>query len=382
LPDTLLPLRAAFSSLGPLVYFNHAACAPLARPVVEAIQGFVEEGARQGSIGFAGWLERRERARSAAARLLGAGADEVAFTTSTSQGLLTVAEGLSWRAGDRILVVEGDFPANLVPWYRQARRGVQVTALPRREGRVEAASILDAVDARTRLVAVPWVLYDNGYRLDLAALGAGLAARNRTAERPALLCVDAIQGLGAFPMDVERWGIDFLSADSHKWMLGLEGIGVFYCRRSALAELDSPFVSWWSHAEPFAPWTPDAALQPDARRFEYASMPTVGIYALHAALELLLAAGPERMEARILELTSALAEGLAERGWRLHSPLDSTSERSGIVAASHPALPAGAVVGRLAQAGISAAARAGTVRFSPHAWNTGDEVQTVLERLP
>lgn len=382
MPDTLLPLREAFSAIGPLVYFNHAACAPLARPVAAAITGFVEESARQGSIGFAGWLERREQARAAAGRLLGASPDEVAFSTSTSQGLLTVAEGLAWRPGDRILVVEGDFPANLMPWFRQQRRGAQVRVLPRVQGRVDVAAILGALDASTRMVAVPWVLYDNGYRLDLAALGAGIARHNRSAARRVLLCVDAIQGLGAFPMDVERWGIDFLSADSHKWMLGLEGIGVFYCRRSALAELDSPLVSWWSCAEPFAPWAPDAPLHPDARRFEYAALPTVGLFGCAAALELLLAAGQTRIAARILELTGALADGLRERGWTLHSPFANEAERSGIVSASHRALPAGAVVARLAEAGISVTPRSGAVRFSPHAWNTADEVQRVLDSLP
>jgi len=382
LPDTLLPLRAAFSDLGSLVYFNHAACAPLARPVADALTGFVDEARRQGSLGFAGWLERREQARAAAARLLGASPGEVALTTSTSQGLLSVAEGLTWRPGERIVVVEGDFPANLIPWFRQERRGVQVTVVPRRNGRIDAAAILGAIDRQTRLLAVPWVLYDNGCRIDLAALGAGLAERNRGSERPVLLCVDAIQGLGAFPMDVERWGIDFLAADSHKWMLGLEGVGLFYCRRTALAELDGPLVSWWSRAEPFAPWTPDAPLQPDARRFEYASMPTLGIFGMHAALEMLLAAGPERMGAAILERTGELAGGLRERGWRLLSPFESAGERSGIVAASHPSLPAGAVVARLGEAGVSVAARAGAVRFSPHAWNSADEVSRVLELLP
>ena len=380
--DSLLSLRAAFAGLGPLIYFNHAACAPLARPVAQAMTGFIEEAGRQGSVGFAGWLERRETARAAAARLLGASPGEVAFTTSTSHGLLTVAEGLAWQPGDRVLAVEGDFPADLMPWFRLARRGVQVTLLPRRQGRVDAAAILGAVDGSTRLVAVPWVLYDNGCRLDLAALGAGLAAANRGRERPVLLCVDAIQGLGAFPMDVERWGVDFLAADSHKWMLGLEGIGLFYCRRSALGLLDSPWLSWWSRAEPFAPWSPDSRLQPDARRFEYASMPTIGIFGLHAALEMLLAAGPERMAERILELTAALAGGLVERGWRLHSPMETPSERSGIIAASHPGLPARVVVGQLGEAGVSVASRAGAVRFSPHAWNTLEEVRSVLERLP
>src|SRR6187455_3143120 len=106
------------------------------------MSGFLEEASRQGSVGFAAWLERREAARAAAARLLGAAPGEVALTTSTSHGLLTVAEGLSWRPGDGVVVIEGDFPADLMPWYGLERRGVRVTMLPRRQGRVDAAAIL------------------------------------------------------------------------------------------------------------------------------------------------------------------------------------------------------------------------------------------------
>jgi cysteine desulfurase / selenocysteine lyase len=438
LPDVLAHLRAGFPVSELWVYFNHAAVSPVAGPVQSAVAEFLAEASRQGSIGFAGWLARRERARARAAALIGADPAEVAFTTSTSQGLLTVATGLRLEPGDQIVVVEDDFPANQIPWFRQRRRGVELIVVPRRDGRVSVESLLGAITPRTRVIALPWVLYDTGFRLDLPALAAGLAEVNAgrtpwaaqssasaglSTERGApgshpasdpdggpdsgerarsvagngsfggadphrrvLLCVDAIQGLGAFPLDVHTAGIDFLSADSHKWMLGLEGIGIFFCRRELVAILDAPMTSWWSLAEPFARWTPESPLHADARRFEYACMPTACLYGLDAALGMLAEAGSERIGARVLELTGRLAAGLRERDWTVHSPMGASSpsrgERSGILSASHPRLPAAEVVARLEQRGVSVTARGPGVRFSPHGWNTSAEVDTLLERLP
>jgi selenocysteine lyase/cysteine desulfurase len=390
LTDTLAALRRAMPVARRLVYFNHAACAPLPEPVVSAVQGFLHELRRQGSVGFAGWLELREQARARAAAFLGGRPAELAFTTSTSQGLIVVAEGLDLQPGDRIVVVEDDFASNLMPWYRQRRRGAEIVVVPRSQGRISVEAVMDAVDERTRVVALPFVLFDNGYRLDLAGVGAALAGHNARAPRPALFCVDAIQGLGAFPLDVRACRIDALAADSHKWLLGLEGIGLFWCREELLPQLDPPLISWWSLERPFERWTPDAPLHEDARRFEYASLPTLALYGLHAALELLMDAGLERIGARILELNAHLARGLAERGWTLHTPgaLDDVCSggleggRSGILVAGHPTLPAREAAARLGEAGISVTPRGAGVRFSPHGWNTLDEVALVLERLP
>jgi selenocysteine lyase/cysteine desulfurase len=375
-PDTLADLRSAFPIAEFWVYLNHAAVSPLPSPVVDAVAEFTHDAARHGSTGFAGWLARRERARERAAALLGARPFEIALTTSTSMGLLTVAEGLRLDPGDQIVIVEDDFPANQIPWLRQRRRGAEVVMVPRDEGRVTVDAVMACVTQRTRLVAVPWVLYDNGFRLDVEALGAALA------DHPALYCVDAIQGLGAFPLDVEAARIDFLSADSHKWMLGIEGIGIFYCRQARLELLDSPFTSWWSLAEPFAPFHADNPLHADARRFEFATLPTVGAFALDAALGLLLNGEVGQRSERIMQLTGRLAEGLAERDWTLHTPMDDPAERSGIISASHPSLDAEEVVARLTERKISVATRGAGVRFSPHAWNVMDEIEHTLTELP
>ncbi len=386
--DALSDLRAAFPVAELWIYFNHAAVAPVALPVEAAVAGFLREARDHGSAGFAGWLTRREEARAHAAALLGGKASEVAITTSTSQGLLTVAEGLRLQPGDELVVLEDDFPANRIPWWRQERRGARVVPVPRRGGRVTPGVVMARVGPRTRVVAVSWVLYDNGFRLDLAALGAAIAARNEAAAREGrgacetLLCVDAIQGLGAFGLDVEACRIDFLAADSHKWLLGLEGVGLFWCRASRLAELDGPLVSWWSMQRPFEPWSPDAPLQPDARRFEYASLPAVGIHGVEAALRLLLDAGMEAVSRQVLALTARLARGLSDRGWELLSPAADDAERSGILSARHPSRPAREVVERLLAARVQVTERGGGVRFSPHAWNSADEVDRLLEALP
>ncbi len=385
MPDALAHLRAAFPVAELWVYVNHAAVAPVALPVEQAVAGFLAQARRDGSAGFAGWLARREEARRSAAALLGARPEEVSFTTSTSQGLITVAEGLSLQPGDEIVLLEDDFPSNQIPWWRQQRRGARLVPVPRdAAGRVTADAVLARVGPRTRVVAVSWVAYDNGCRLDLRALGAGLAARNAqlAAGQPrALLCVDAIQGLGAFALDARACGIDFLSADSHKWLLGLEGVGLFFCRAERLAELDSPLTSWWSMAEPFRPWRPGAALQPDARRFEYACLPTAALFGVEAALRMLLEAGLPRIERQVLELTDRLAAGLVERGWTLLSPRERPDERSGIVSARPPSGGAREAVERLLAARVQAVERGGGVRFSPHAWNTAGEMDRVLEAL-
>lgn len=374
--DVLAELRTEFPVADSWIYLNHAAVAPLPRCVVTAVQAFLDDASRNGSTGFAHWMEVREQVRADAARLLGAQADEVAITTSTSQGLLTVAEGLSLGPGDEILVIQDDFPANLIPWWRQKRRGVEIVTVPRRsDGRVPADDVLAAVTPSTKLVAVPWVLYDSGFRLDIEAIGAGLA------EHPALFCVDAIQGLGAFPLDVDAARIDFLSADSHKWMLGMEGAGLFYVRTERLELLDAPFTSWLSVQDPFTPWTPDKQLLPSARRFEYAALPTMAIFGLAACLELLLRTDPARMGPAILELTDQLRAGLVDLGWTLRSPAGPPEERSGIVLAAPPSGDAHRWVDRLAERGVSVIPRAGGVRFSPHAWNTFDELERLFALL-
>jgi len=210
-----------FPVLSGPIYFNHAATGPLPRRSAQAMRAMVEDQMKQGGMGYAKWMEACEGARAAAARLVGADPLEIALTKNTSEGLGFVANGLDWRPGDVVVAVRGEFPANYFPWARLERRGVKLRWLELREGRLELDQVDRALEG-ARLFAVSYVQYLSGFRLDLDAAGEICRRRN------CLFVVDAVQGLGPFPVDVRRSGIDALSASCHKWLLGPEGAALCY----------------------------------------------------------------------------------------------------------------------------------------------------------
>src|SRR5689334_1759226 len=217
--------RSQFAVTDGYRYLNHASAGVLTRAAVDAGTAFMAEHTRLGAVGYVDWDARVEVVRGTAARLLGVDATEVAFVKNTTEGLSFVANGLDWQPGDRVVVADREFPTTVYPWLALRDRGVTVDLLePVGPGwtlpleRVEEQLRVH----RTRVVAVSWVQFARGHRVDLAAL-AGICH-----EHGALLCVDAIQGLGVLPADLASWGVDFAAADSYKWLLGPFGIGVLY----------------------------------------------------------------------------------------------------------------------------------------------------------
>ena len=372
--------RALFPVTRRYAYFNAAANAPLADPVRRAIHGYVEDLGAHGSLHYRDWFRATAETRESAARLLGAAPEEIAFVRNTSEGINVVANGLRLGAGDSVVLVRGDFPANVHPWKRLEEDGVDVRLVePDEWNRVTPAQIEAACDATTRVASVSWVSFTNGFRLDVAELGARLHARG------VLLFVDAIQGLGVLPIDLRSAEVDFLAADAHKWLLAPEGIGLFYVRRDRLDALGMTFKSWLSVRDPFENARYDSPLHPDARRFEYATPNTAGIFALQAALALLNDWGVDAIAAHVRELTDALVDGLAARGYRVRSPRGD-GEWSGIVAfdlgdgAPPDALPR--VFAALDAAGVQVAGRGGLVRVAVHLYNDRSDVERLLDALP
>lgn len=357
-------------------YFNAAANAPLPRSVAAAIAGYLADLGAHGSLHYRSWFAATARARALAARLFGCGTDEVALLRNTSEGMNVVAHGLPFRSGDSVVIVERDFPANVYPWLRLRERGVDVRRVrPDSWNRATPDAIAAACDATTRLVAVSWVQFSNGYRLDLAALS------ERLRPRGILLFVDAIQGLGCLEFDVERSGADFASADAHKFLLAPEGIGVFYVRRSVLPRLRPAFVSWLSMKDPFDVERYAGELRDGAQRFEFATPNTAGIFALAAALEILFDAGIARIERHVLALGDQLCEELARRGYSVRSPR-ANGEASAIVAFERAGRDPGEVQAALERAGVQTAVRAGTVRAALHLYNDAGDVVRLAEALP
>jgi selenocysteine lyase/cysteine desulfurase len=293
------------------------------------------------------------------------------------EGLSVVASGIHWEPGDTVVGDTQEFPGNVYPWLNlEARSGVKVRLVTAQDGRVTAESLIRAADQRTRLITVSFVQFSSGYRIDLAKLGAFCRAQR------IFLVVDGIQGVGALPIDVGSSQVDFLACGAQKWLLGPLGIGFLYIRRplwEQLALTDLGHGSVLPHPERYLDYR--FTLRPNARRFEGGIMSYASLSGFLESLRLLRSAGAARIEARVLALTGRLAERLRERGYRLLSP-SGPGEGSGILSVTHPREPSESLRARLRGAGVIASVREGALRFSPHYYNTEDEIDAALSCLP
>jgi selenocysteine lyase/cysteine desulfurase len=223
-----------------LVYFNHAAVAPLPRRVAQAIAAHNENVRDRGAADWRRWYSGIEDTRAKAARFIGASTEEVAFLPNTSWGLNLVAQAFPWKEGDNVVSDDMEFPSNAYPWLALEKRGVECRLAANSGGRVGLDAIAEKVDARTRVVAVSWVAFHNGWVYPIEEIS------RFCRERGILFVIDAIQGLGALPMDVHAAGVDVLAADAHKWQLGPEGCAVFFVAESARERVPPLFAGWWN----------------------------------------------------------------------------------------------------------------------------------------
>lgn len=368
--------RSFFPVTRELAYLNHAGVAPISTRAGEALARYSAEATERGAFDYARSYDREiERVRGRAAALLGAGADEVAFVKNTTEGLGLVAAGLDWRRGDQVVTCDLEYPSNVYPWWSLERLGVETRMLRIRDGRLPIERVDEALhDPRVRLLALSSVEFGSGFRNDLAALGA------LCRERGVLFCVDAIQSLGCLPLDVEACAIDFLAADGHKWLLSVEGCGVFYCSRRLLDTLQPRLVGWRSVANNHDFDTYQRELQASAGKFEEGTPNTAGIFALGAAIDLILELGVDAIGERVLGLTDRLAEGLGRRGAQLRSSR-APGEASGIVSFTLPDEAPARTVARLRERRIFVVERRGGVRASPHFYNDEDEIDALLAAL-
>ncbi|MFI5175073.1 MAG: aminotransferase class V-fold PLP-dependent enzyme [Terriglobia bacterium] len=370
-------LRHEFPVTRQWIYCNHAAVAPISTRVARAIQGVLTDLNEYGAVHWASWGKTVGHARESAARLINGNPDEIAFAKNTSDGLSILSNGLDWKWGDRVVSIDTEFPANVYPWLALKQRGVELVTVPEREGRVDLGDVERALEVRTRVLTVSYVQYLSGFRIDLDALG------EMCRRRGIIFCVDAIQGMGAFEIDVKRQNIDFLSADAHKWMLATEGIAVAYVSKRILDRV-TPAVLGWMSVEHFNDFNKrELNYRHGALRYECGSLNTIGIYGLAAALDLLHEVGIENISRQILETTSHLYEGLCSKGYAvLGSRIE--GEASGIVSfrSNLRGHDTRTVFRRLEEARVATALRGGYIRVAPHFYNTREEMDHLLSVLP
>jgi selenocysteine lyase/cysteine desulfurase len=329
---------------------------------------------------FSAVLRDIRATRQLAARLIGARWEEIALLGPTSLGLSLFANGIDWQPGDEVVCYADDYPANVYPWLDLERRGVVVQRLRTDSpGEVTPERVASVLSERTRLVALASCHFFSGYRLDVEAIGALLRARG------VLFALDAIQTLGAFPLDVEAAHVDFLSADAHKWLLGPMAMGIVYVRESRFETLRPTLLGAWNVQSPKFLAADAIEFVPTAQRYEPGVLNTSGMYGMKAALELLLDQGGERIAARLLHLKGVLLGVLLPLGFEVLGPAHGP-RASGITTVWHPQRPASVLFRALEASGIVASLRhdrAGReyLRFSPHFYNTEEELKRVGEVL-
>lgn len=377
------PDEAARRDLFPVcrdrIFLAHAAVAALPRAVADAVCDYTR-GASVNHQEFGDVLRDVKRARQTCARFIGAHADEIALLGPTSLGLSLFANGLDWQPGDEVVCYHGDYPANVYPWLELRRRGVAVRYLePAAPGEITPDLVARALTTRTKLVALASAHFFTGYRIDVAAIGTLLHARG------VLFSLDAIQTLGAFPLDVEKAHVDFLSADAHKWMLGPLAIGIVYVRRAHFERLRPTLIGAWNVVAPNFNAQDDIVFVPTAQRYEPGVLNIAGILGMKAALDFLLATGLDTVAARLLELKAHLVRQLDALGFVILGPRDGANASS-TTTFRHATASSTALFAALEKAHVVASLRHDRegrdyLRFSPHFYNTETELDRAVEVL-
>lgn len=360
-----------------VTYLNNASIGPLPERTRRVLDAFAARRATPHLLPDRELQQMLADARAAAARLLNAEVEEVALAPNTTVGVNTAAGALPIAAGDTVLLSDREFPANVYPWLVLRERGVHVElARTTPEGWPDEAYLLERLrDPRVRVLAISFVQFANGFRADLETLGR--ACR----ENGTFLVVDAIQGLGQCELDVCRVPVDVLACGAQKWLLSPWGAGFVWVRRDLIADLQPPMAGWMAFegTDDFTRLTEyRTAYRADARRFEVGTLPFQEMQAMTVSVDLLLDLGIDRIAAHLRELKRPLVEAASRGAFALTSPTDGVHEsaivcvRTADVPRTHQALR---------DAGVVCVMREGSIRLSPHWYNTPEEIGRVLEIL-
>jgi cysteine desulfurase / selenocysteine lyase len=370
-----LDARALFPICDEHIHFNHAGVSPMSVRVRAAVEQVMQLLSEEG-LAFDQYMETLEQLRSSLASLVGVAPDQVSITRGTAHGISLLARGLDWKDGDNVVGARLEYPANLFPWMAARHRGVELRLVEPVDGRVTPEAVLSLVDRRTRVVALSFVQFWNGYRVDLAEIGA------ECRKRGVILAVDGIQGLGVLPFDLQGMNADFVAAGAGKWLTGPFGAGFTAWRPELLERIDPLLVGTGSMEDRMNYFEPTFQYAGTARKFEESALSWLDIAAFAAAVGLLLEVGIDAIEKHVLGLTKRLAEGLLERGYDIIEPWPrEPEESSGIVSFNRPGVTEVELLRDLTAAGVITRTHRDFVRLSPHFYNTEAEVDRVLEVL-
>jgi len=357
-------------------YLNHAAVSPWPVRTANAVKLFADENVSKGATNYLDWLDVESKLRNQIKELLNApSVDDISLLKNTSEALSVVACGIDWHDGDNVVITDQEFPSNRIVWEAQARHGVEIRKIDIMTDESPESCLINACDENTRIMSVSSVQYGTGLKHDLVKLG------EFCRDNDIYFCVDAIQSIGAYEIDIQAIKADFVMADAHKWMCGPEGIALFYCRADIREKLQLNQYGWHMVEEPGdytrQTWSPANT----ARRFECGSPNMLGIHALSASLSLFEEIGMDNVASSILKKTSYLIDKLNKLAdIELLTP-ESEHRRAGIVTFKINGKDMTEIYTRLMNNKVICANRLGGIRFSPHFYTDIEIIDNSLEIL-
>jgi selenocysteine lyase/cysteine desulfurase len=357
-----------------LIYLNHSAVSPMSSPVYEAIQSHLMERHRCDIENYFPTLQPAlQSARERIASFIGAQTAEIGFVPNTSYGLNLLAQGLTWQKGDRILLYDKEFPSNIYPFLNLQKKGVEIDFFSDHNGILDPDDIQARITPNTRLLSISYVQFLSGYRVNLKQLSQLCHAHN------IIFSVDAIQGLGAMPLDFESDGIDFLACGGHKWAMSPMGSGFVAITPELLGQLDPIFVGWLSVENAWEMLDYDLILHPTAQRYELGTINWMGIIGLNEAFRIFSELGIDCISRKILHLTSHLKSELLTEGFQPY--LNAKPEHSSGIVSVTGLHNVSVVAARLAKEKIEVSPRDQFIRVAPHFYNTCEEISQFVKAL-
>lgn len=351
-------------------YLNHGTGMVLLQPVVNAIGKFNNEQANFAGTQINEWMGVIDKTREKIAKFIGAKKNEIAYISNTNEGINIVANGIGLRKGDNVILNTLEFPANTLPFVKQQERGVEIKWVKEKEGKILFEDIENAIDEKTKIIALSHVSAENGFKHNLEKIG------KLCKEKGIYFSVDAIQSLGAVRVDVKH--IDFLSSGCMKWLLAPFGIGIFYCREDLIERLNPVYIRWLGVENPFELKLDSYKLEKSAKRFESSGPNLSGIFGLSAAIGYLSKIGINNIEKRIYSLTDHLVTGLQKLNFNIWTSLEK-EHKSGIVTIKTD--KADQIKQYLFKNKIIVSSRWNRLRISPHFYNTKEEIDSLLKHL-
>ncbi len=373
-PETIEKARSYFPYLNNgIVYFNHASTGPISKVVRERIENFLKERSEEKIDDYHEFKDVADETKIMIAETINCLSDRIAFLDNTTNGMIWIASGIEWKPGDRIILNDVEFPANVLPFLQLKEKGVVVDFIKSTNGIVTAEEIIDAIQPRTKLISISFVQFLSGYRVDLEKIGKACK------EKRIIFSVDAIQGLGAVRLDVEKYNIDFLANGTQKWLLGLQGLAFIYVRKELQNMMKSAPIGWLSVKDAWNLLEFDLTTKETAERFQPGTLNNLGIYGFNASMKLFQEFGFDEIEKQVLSNSKYFIYELANIGYK--SALHSLPEKhlSGIV--SFKTENGQKILDHLIQKKIVCSLREGYIRFAPHFYNTKQEIDFVIDSL-